>query len=469
MNVSQSAKPALFFAFVVTTTLSLNACIGPDSAISSSSSSSSSATPRDLTELSYTYDDRYTLGQAMSDNAQLSTIAFNGLAFITGDPNADTFFPPGKVADFFGFQYMRDVDVAGYGHNTTFLTKAAMAVLSVLDDEQKQQLIELARTQTPTYADFAYNRLPLISAFRRALEGLAPTTDATLEIDTVAAYVRNLYQLDAQLSIGRAEVVGHIIHGLSTQQRATLDKLAFNDSSTWPDLPEDEPIKKSMTNFEYQTLMTYASELLSWYLGNVASDTYFCPERHGTYFGGFFMKDYPAMGNPDYFISTSITDDKGREFLTVLDDEQRREITEIIEEQRPLLEDIAQTRWSIAEELRVAQSGGSLNEVTLTSLISHYGEIDGRISGLYAQRFADVNKTLTPDQRAKLIILRDLAVVAPTAYRFATEVPNPKLPNSDYFFSNGPLPVGSATMTSPGDFATADLQHDGRDSRGQTK
>ncbi|MEI6046947.1 MAG: hypothetical protein WCS37_21570, partial [Chloroflexota bacterium] len=42
---------------------------------------------------------QYTLEQAMSDNAQLSTIAFSGLAFITGSSGADTFMPPGKVAD----------------------------------------------------------------------------------------------------------------------------------------------------------------------------------------------------------------------------------------------------------------------------------------------------------------------------------------------------------------------------------
>ncbi len=467
MNVRKCAKSRLWVAVVTALCLSLTACDAPQ--MSTSASLSASAAPNDLAELSYKYDNRYTLNQAMSDNAQLSTIAFNGLAFITGDPNADTFFPPGKVADFFGFQYMRDVDAAGYGHNTTFLTKAAMTVLSVLDDNQKQQLIELARTQTPTYADFAFNRLPLIHAFRRTLEGSVPTPDATLDIDTVAAYTRNLYQQDAQLSIGRAEVVGHIIHGLTTEQRASLDKLAFNDSSTWPDLPEDEAIKKSMTNFEYQTLMTYASEFLSWYLGDIASDTYFCPERHGTYFGGFFMKDFPAMGNPDYFISTSITGDKGQEFLDVLNEGQRREITEIIEEQRPLLEDIAQTRWAIAVKLRLAESGAALDEAALTSLIAHYGELDGRVSGLYAQRFADVNETLTPDQRLKLSDLRDLAVIAPSAYRFATEVPNPDLPNTDYFFSNEPLPVGAGTLTAPDDFATADLQHDRGNSKGQTK
>ncbi len=46
---------------------------------------------------------RYSIDQAVSDQAQLHTIAFNGLAFITGDFGAATFIPPSKVCDFFGF------------------------------------------------------------------------------------------------------------------------------------------------------------------------------------------------------------------------------------------------------------------------------------------------------------------------------------------------------------------------------
>ena len=74
---------------------------------------------------------QYSLEQAMSDEAQLSTISFSGLAFITGSAGADTFFPPGKVADFFGFQYMRDVDTAGYGHNTLYLSRGLPITCSI--------------------------------------------------------------------------------------------------------------------------------------------------------------------------------------------------------------------------------------------------------------------------------------------------------------------------------------------------
>ncbi|MCX6966253.1 MAG: hypothetical protein NTZ46_00465 [Verrucomicrobia bacterium] len=56
---------------------------------------------------------------------------------MTGDFGADTFLPPGKVCDFFGFQYMRDIDAAHKGHNPMFLDRVAGNVLHVLTDEAR--------------------------------------------------------------------------------------------------------------------------------------------------------------------------------------------------------------------------------------------------------------------------------------------------------------------------------------------
>jgi hypothetical protein len=65
------------------------------------------------------------MGQTLSDGAQKATIAFSGLAFLTGEEESYTFLPPGKLADYFGFQYLRDNDITGMGHNTDFVTKSA--------------------------------------------------------------------------------------------------------------------------------------------------------------------------------------------------------------------------------------------------------------------------------------------------------------------------------------------------------
>jgi hypothetical protein len=59
----------------------------------------------------------FTIEQTLSDEAQRNTIAFDGLAFLTSNLGSDSFFPPGKVADFWGFQYFRDNDPSQMGHS----------------------------------------------------------------------------------------------------------------------------------------------------------------------------------------------------------------------------------------------------------------------------------------------------------------------------------------------------------------
>jgi hypothetical protein len=389
----------------------------------------------------------YSVEQAISDNAQLSTIGFSGLAFITGNAGADTFMPPGKVADFFGFQYMRDVDVAGYGHNTQFLTRVANNMLYILNDSQKAKLVALAKEQAPLYESFAYNRFPLMSAFRQSLEGRAGLSQVA-----VAEYTEKLYQTDANLTYNRAMVVGEIIASFDANQKAYLEKMAFNDFKTWPDVAEDSTLKKSMTNTEFVAVMTYASEMFSWYKGGIDADVYFCPERHGTYFGGFFLKDYPAMNNPDYFISTTVTGDKGKLFLSSLSNEQRALIEGIIPEQKAAMTEIVQIRTAVATELRKAQTGETIDKQKVYDLIGRYGYLDGQISALYAQRFSQVNATLTDTQRATLIKLRDLNVVPSGAYLFSTAVPMPTIPNIDYLFGAGTVPDEAGTYAVPAEF-----------------
>ena len=87
----------------------------------------------DLDQITVTVGDTNSGGMnievTLSDEAQGTTIAFDGLAFLTGSLGADSFFPPGKVADFWGFQYLRDNDPSQMGHSGNFLTKAANNVL----------------------------------------------------------------------------------------------------------------------------------------------------------------------------------------------------------------------------------------------------------------------------------------------------------------------------------------------------
>ena len=379
----------------------------------------------------------YSIAQATSDRAQLNTIAFDGLAFLTGDFNCDTFLPPGKVSDFFGFQNLRDVDGAAMGHNTDFLTRIANNVLGILNDEQTAELVELGKSQAPQISDLALKRLPLIQAFCRNLAGDFPAGSQGLSRQAVMKYTSGVFELSGELAFQRAEVYGKIVSSLTDAQKAELAKLKFGDSRTWPDGPEAFD-KRTVSHPVHVAMMTYASEFLSWYAGSVESDTYFCPEGHGTYFGSFYMKDAPAVHQKNYSISTALTGDSGEAFLAALDTTQREQITSLVNLQRQDLEDIVTTRRTVATELRQFLSGRSASKEKVLKLCRHYGELDGELSYHYATHFAEVNKTLTAEQRATLKKIRGIqGFSAKSPFVYADPISPPTIPNTDFLFVPG--------------------------------
>ena len=377
---------------------------------------------------------QYSIEQATSDRAQLHTIAFDGLAFLTGDFGLDTFLPPGKVSDYFGFQYMRDIDAKEGGHNTSFLTRIADNMLAILTDDQKAKLLALAKAQENDIRLFAEKRLPLIQAFRRNLEGTPPAGSKGLDRNAVVKYSADLYELDGLLAFQRAMGMGSIIRSLSDQQKTALAKLKFGDSRTWPDLPEQLD-KRSMSHAVNVAMMTYASEMFAWYAGSLEADTYFCPERHGMYFGGFGMKTAPAMGKQNYSISTSLTGDSGDAFLATLNEAQRKLVTDLVDRQRQDLAEIVQTRRAIATELRRFQKGESADEAKVLALSKRYGELDGEMSYLYATAFAKIGQTLTAQQKAKLSSMRTSNPADPKGpFLYSTPINSPKIANTDFLF-----------------------------------
>ena len=382
---------------------------------------------------------RYSLEQAVSDNAQLHTIAFDGLAFLTGDFALDTFLPPGKVSDYFGFQYMRDIDAKVGGHNTSFLTRIANNMLSILSKEQKTQLLALGQEQEKEISEFALKRIPLIKAFRRNLEGDIPSGSQGLSKSAVMNYSADLYELDGLIAYQRAKVMGKIIRSLSDRQKTALAKLVFGDSRTWPDLPEQLD-KRSMPHALNVAMMTYASEMFAWYAGSLEADTYFCPERHGMYFGGFGMKTAPAMGKQNYSISTSLTGDSGQAFLAALTDAQRRQITDLIDLQRKDLAEIITIRRSISSELRRFQKGESADKDKVIALSKRYGELDGELAYLYATAFGQVGKSLSSQQKEQLASLRTTNPNDPKGpFLYSDPIAMPVIENTDFLFGGGKL------------------------------
>jgi hypothetical protein len=213
-----------------------------------------------------------------------------------------------------------------------------------------------------------------------------------------------------------------------------LAKLKFGDSRTWPEVPEPlDP--RGMSHTVHVAVMTYASEMFAWYAGSLEADTYFCPERHGMYFGGFGMKTAPAMGKRNYSISTSLTGDSGEALLTTLNDTQRKLITDLVDLQRRDLAEIIKTRRAIASELRRFLKGESADKDKVLSLSRRYGELDGEMSYLYATAFAKVGKALSAGQKEKLAGMRKSNPSDPKGpFLYSSPINMPKIENTDFLF-----------------------------------
>ena len=176
---------------------------------------------------------------------------------------------------------------------------------------------------------FAYGRYPLMAAFRRQLNGDIPSGTSGLSKNAIMAYSANLYELDANISLQRAKLFSEVINSLNVSQKAYFDNMVKGGFASWAVLP-DQVDKQSLTRDESVLVMTYASEMFGWYAGDVEADTYFCPERQADYFGGFYIKDAPAIGNAGYTIDESITGDAGEAFITALDSQQQPLVTSLV-------------------------------------------------------------------------------------------------------------------------------------------
>ena len=380
---------------------------------------------------------KMTIEDTLSDEGQRTTIAFSGLAFLSGDACSDTFLPPGKVADYAGFQYLRDNDATGMGHNTDFVTRAADNVISILNATQLANYVALGNTESALSTRYAYMRFPLMKAFRQNLEGTIPTGSSGLNYSAVTEYSAQLYDIDASITLGRAKTYSAVINSLNATQRAYLDKMKSGGMATWPVVDVSEKLKQ-LGQGNSVAMRTYASEMFSWYAGSVEADTYFCPERIATYFGSFYMKDRPAMGNPNYSISTTLTHDSGEAFLALLNSSQSEKITGLVALQKADLYEIVSVRQAISTALRQGLTGATIDENLVRTLSARYGRLEGGISYNYATRFADVGKTSTPEQKKKMVELRNLSqYTCDGAYLYSEPISMPPNISTDFLFTSG--------------------------------
>jgi hypothetical protein len=377
----------------------------------------------------------FDMKQTLSEGAQINTISFSGVAFYSGCYYASTFYPPGKVADYFGFQYLRDNDFTESGHNTDFLTKAAYHLMDILTPSQMQILIDLAVEQDTLFRQYALGRMVLIKAFHRFLDNDLPEGTTTIDIDSVKSVSKRLYLIDGEISYQRALKFAEIIRSLSEEQRDSLSHLGAVGMQTWsmPDKPNIS-IPRGMNTY----VMSNASELFSWYLRGVEADIYFCPERQGTYFGGFFMKDAPAVGNPGYAIDMQATANKGAYMLgKILDSNQSAEIKNIYAMNASALDGIVKCRELISNELRKAIAGETVDKDSILSWSANYGEYDGIYIHDMVSQFVKVGRTLSDEQKQALVVLRDLADYPckdGVVFMYSEEIKEPEIGSTDFLF-----------------------------------
>jgi hypothetical protein len=394
---------------------------------------------------SYVYEDmgepfenpQYTTTQTVSDEAQRNTIAFDALGFMTGNFGSQTFLPPGKVADYSGFQYFRDNDQTKLGHNTSFVTIIASNILNILNTAQINMFVEAANDQIDLINEYAYKRFPLCMTFRRLIEGDLPAGTTGLDKDEILSYSADLYRIDGEISYNRARLFGNVIQSLSSAQVSALKELRnLEGVGNWPSDLTDKLKDLGLEIDVNVAVMTFASEIYSWWAGSVTADVYFCPERQGTYFGSFYLKDWPAMGNPNYTIDEQLTANAGQNFLNILTSEQQDLLTGLVSIQKASLLALVDTREEVSNELRKFLKGSEASSTAVQTLSDQYGRYDAEIIYAYATAFSQVYKSLDATQKSQLTVLAyALGYIDPAgAFIYSAPISMPEVENTDYMF-----------------------------------
>ncbi len=352
----------------------------------------------------------YSITQATADETQLNTIAFAALSFMSSDLCDMSFLPPGKHASYFGFQYLRDVVGGAEGHGQNFVPKVANNLLYILNDQQEQTLIKLAKQQKEKIIRFAVMRFPLLIAFERYANKKLPNGTSQLNRDRIVEHSADLYALDGELSYERAVGFGKVVQSLSDAQKQSLEELKTTAFQAWPEQKEQVD-KRKFDHEVHIALMTYASELLSWYTGDINRDIYFTPERTAAYFGAYWTKAAPmkAVKQKDYKISTELTGDSGKSFFNSLNKQQQKRIADVIQQQKVYLMKMVEVRTAIAAEIRKLFVGQTIDAEKIVSLSRTFGELDGEIAYLYATAYTDVRHSLTTSQMEQAVELRNIS------------------------------------------------------------
>ena len=235
----------------------------------------------------------------------------------------------------------------------------------------------------------------------------------------------SFWTLDGQLAIQRSQVMGNILYSMSSESKNYIDiNIKGKSMINWPSV--EMPDFRSITNNNNikTAILTYAGDLLSWYLGNITTDTYFCPERFQTMFGSFYVKDAPAVGNINYTISSNLTANSGISFNNVLNTVQQNLMANITTINIIMLKKIVELRKKISTELRNSISNSTLNITNILFWSQRIGILDADINYNSIKVIKNLALTTTQLQSIKTMrqnILGDLAYPE-NPFLFATKI-----------------------------------------------
>jgi len=230
---------------------------------------------------------------------------------------------------------------------------------------------------------------------------------------------------------------GNVIKSLSSAQVSALKELRnLEGVGNWPSDLTDKLKDLGLEIDVNVAVMTFASEMYSWWAGSVTADVYFCPERQGTYFGSFYLKDWPAMGNPNYTIDEQLTANAGQNFLNILTSEQQDLLTGLVSIQKASLLALVDTREEVSNELRKFLKGEAAGTTAVQTLSELYGRYDGEIIYAYATAFSQVYKSLNDSQKNQLTgLANDLGYIDPEgAFIYSAPIAMPVVENTDFLF-----------------------------------
>jgi len=323
-----------------------------------------------------------------------------------------------------------------------------------------------------------------MKAFRRLLENDLPDGADGLDESAVMEFSAVLYEIDGEISYARATVIGGILADFTDVQRTALTELEAEFNALFEaagpggtianeDWPAANPVDLSGLEVEDGRVLvsTYAGQLYSWYLGSIEGDTYFCPERHGTYFGSFYMKDIPPFtATEGVTIDEGVTAEMGTAFLNAMDHTQEELVTGLVDTQRTALYSIVSKREEISEKLRLFMDGVPVEKNEVLALVREYGEYDGEIVYNYATSFAAVGNTLTADQAETLTGIRtdyyerfpayqeDTSVYDCTgAWLFSSPIEMPEIEKTDFLFTGAAMAAPPPWITDYNGDGTSDI------------